>query len=170
MINYVGKFIPNLSEITKPLRHLIEKDTEFKITEEHAEALEKIKTILTSNPILKMFDPKKITKVSADASDYGLGTVLLQKHGEDWLPTSYASRSLTKTEQNYAQIEKECLALVFACTRFHHYVYGLDFMCETDHKPLETLFNKNISEVPARIQRMMLHLSKYPDMVEKNKF
>ena len=164
MINYVGKFIPHLSDITKPFRGLIDKDCDFKITTEHANSLLKIKDILTSNPILRVFDSSKQTKVSADASEYGIGAVLLQKHEDSWFPVSYASRTLTKTEQNYAQIEKECLAIVFACTRFHHYTYGRTFTCENDHKPLESLFKKSISEVPARIQRMMLYLQKYPDM------
>ena len=167
MITYVGKFVPKLSEITKPLRDLLDKNAEFKITQEHEDALKKIKQILTSNPILKVFDPKKPILISADASKFGMGAVLLQQHEDQWLPISYASRSLTKTEARYAQIEKECLAIVFACTRFHHYTYGQNFTCESDHKPLENLFKKNISEVPARIQRMMLYLQKYPDMKVK---
>ena len=128
MINYVGKFIPNLSNITKPFRKLIEKNIDFLINDEHKNSLEKIKEILSTNPILKTFDTLKETKVSADASKEGLGAVLLQKHGDSWFPVSYASRTLTKTEQRYAQIEKECLALVFACTRFHHYVYHEGFL------------------------------------------
>ena len=86
------------------------------------------------------------------------------KYDGEWYPVCYASRTLSKTEQNYAQIEKECLALVFACTKFHYYIYGRKFECITDHKPLETLFKKSIDAVPARIQRMMLVLLKYPNM------
>ena len=167
MIGYVGKFIPDLSEITKPFRQLIENGSEFRITDSHKKALKRIKYILTSNPILKRFDIKKETKLSADASKDGLGAVLLQRRGDTWFPASYASRTLAKNEQNYAQIEKECLATVFACTRFHHYVYGRAFQCETDHKPLETLFKKSISDAPPRIQRMIMTLVKYPDMTLK---
>jgi len=167
MIGYVGKFIPDLSSITKPFRQLIENEAEFLITEDHNIALKKIKSILTSNPILKRYDSSKETKLSADASKDGLGAVLLQKHENTWFPISYASRSLAKNEQKYAQIEKECLATVFACTRFHHYIYGKAFQCETDHKPLETLFKKNICDTPPRIQRMMMSLVKYPDMLLK---
>ena len=156
IIGYVGKFIPDLSEITKPFRQLIENVSEFRITDSHKKALKRIKYILTSNPILKRFDIKKETKLSADASKDGLGAVLLQRHGDTWFPVSYASRTLAKNEQNYAQIEKEYLATVFTCTRFHHYVYGRAFQCETDHKPLETLFKKSISDAPPQIQRMMI--------------
>jgi len=167
MINYVGKFIPNLSETTAPLRKLIEKDTEFKLTDDHHKCLDVIKDHLCKAPVLQIFDRDKPIKVSSDSSEYGLGAVLLQLHEKDWLPVSYASRSLNSTERRYAQIEKECLSIVFATTRFHHYVYGRRFICETDHKPLETLLKKTIPEVPARIQRMMLVLIRYPDLIVK---
>ena len=81
----------------------------------------------------------------------GLGAVLLQLHDTSWCPVSYASRALTKTDQNYSQIEKETLAVV----------YGQKFLVGSDHKPLQTIFRQNINKAPPCIQRMLLHLLKY---------
>ena len=80
---------------------------------------------------------------------------------------AYASRTLNKTEHLYAQIEKECLAVVFAVTRFHQYLYGNQFLLETDHNPLVSIIGKELSKMPARIQRMMLKIQAYPELTLK---
>ncbi|UYV80066.1 K02A2.6-like [Cordylochernes scorpioides] len=93
-----------------------------------------------------------------DASKHGLGATLLQESQ----PIIFASRSLSKTEQNYAQIEKECLAIVFACERFHQYILGkCQVIVQTDHKPLLSIFKKSILKAPQRLQRMLLRLQRY---------
>jgi hypothetical protein len=75
---------------------------------------------------------------------------------------AYASRSLTTTERRYAQIEKECLAILFACERFDLYIYGRErVVVESDHKPLEVIFKKSLLTAPRRLQRMLLKLQKY---------
>lgn len=76
-------------------------------------------------------------------------------------PIAYASRALNNTQQKYAQIEKETLAIVFGCEKFHQYVYGRHFVVESDHKPLEYIFRKPITEAPQRVQRFALTLLKY---------
>ena len=76
-----------------------------------------------------------MTKVSADASSFGLGAALLQQSQDSWKPVAYASRSMTETEQRYAQIEKEALATTLACEKFSNYLMGRHFKIETDHKP-----------------------------------
>ena len=82
-----------------------------------------------------------------------------------WWPCSslvaYASRSLTKTEQRYAQIEKELIGVLFACKKFHDYTIGKHMTVETDHKPLETILKKPLLSAPMRLQRMMLQLQRY---------
>lgn len=83
-----------------------------------------LKKTLTQEPVLKFYDPDKSTGISADASQHGLGAVLLQQHDEQWLPVAYASRALTSAESRYAQLEKELLASLYACERFHQCIYG----------------------------------------------
>ena len=111
--------------------------------------------------VLQFYDPSKATKISTDASQDGLGAVLLQLHGEDWKPVSYASRALLDAEKRYAQIEKELLSISFGCNRFHQFIHGDTVEAETDHKPLESLFQKPLVDCPLRIQRMLLKLQKY---------
>src|SRR5436190_1919486 len=77
-------------------------------------------------------------------------------------PVAYASRTLTATESSYAQIEKECLAIVFGLQRFEQYVVGRnDVLVETDHKPLESIFKKPLISAPKRLQRMLMRLQRY---------
>ena len=116
-----------------------------------------LKNILVHAPTLKYFDVNKPVVLSVDASQKGLGAVLLQ----DFLPVAYASRALTDTESRYAQIEKEALAIVFACGKFHQYILGKKVLVESDHKPLETIFKKQFDQCPARIQRIKLATQKY---------
>ncbi|KAJ8371210.1 hypothetical protein SKAU_G00112380 [Synaphobranchus kaupii] len=96
--------------------------------------------------------------VQSDSSQHGMGCCLMQE-GQ---PIAFASRALTLTEQNYAQIEKECLSIVFACQRFHHYLYERDnITAEADHKPLIAIFSKPLLNAPKRLQSMLLALQNY---------
>ena len=127
MINYLGKFMPNLSGKTALLRSLLEKDVLWSWSDKHEECLCMLKKLVTESPILKYYDPNKEMKLSVDASKYGLGAVLLQRYEEDWAPVAYGSRSLTCSEMNYAQIEKETLAILFGCNKFNQHLYGVKF-------------------------------------------
>ena len=89
---------------------------------------------------LAYFDKSAPTKVITDASPVGLGAVLVQEQGGVWTPVCYASHSLTECDQRYSQTEKEALGVVWVCERFHAYVYGMKFVVETDHKPLEVIY------------------------------
>ena len=95
--------------------------------------------------------------LQCDASDTGLGATLLQ-NGQ---PVAYAPRSLMDTERNYAQIEKELLAIVFGAEKFNQYTYGRKVFVESDHKPQEVIYQKPLVAAPKRLQRMPLHLQKY---------
>ena len=160
MINQLGKFIPQLSEATKPLRELLSAKNQWLWTSCQQQAFTTVKIMVSSNSALALFDPCRPTTVSADASSYGVGAVLIQQQTSgEWKPVSYISRSLTATEQRYAQIEKEALAVTWACERFRDFLTGLQFHIQTDHKPLVPLFTtKGLDELPIRIQRFRLRL------------
>ena len=115
------------------------------------------KNLITSAPVLAFYDVSKPVKLSVDASQEGLGAVLIQSER----PVAYASRSMTDCEKRYAQIEKEMLAIVFGLEHFHYYVYGHQTIVESDHKPLEAIVKKPLSSAPPRLQRMLLRLMKY---------
>ena len=161
MVNYLAKFVPDLSDITAPLRELLEKDAQWCFEAAHENAIERLKSIITSEPVLKYFDPQLPTKVSTDASKSGLGATLEQKHGDKWCPVAFSSRALTQAEYNYCPIEKETLSVLFGCEKFHEFVYGQLFEAENDHQPLKSIFNKPVSKAPPRIQRFLLRLYRY---------
>ena len=95
--------------------------------------------------------------MTCDASSHGLGAACLR----DGKPVACASRALSTTQKKYAQFKKEMLAVVFACNKFHDYIYGRQVTIETDHKPLETLFKRCLSSAPQRLQKMMMQLQRY---------
>ena len=115
--------------------------------------------LVISPSVLKFYNPLLPIKVSCDASKRGLGAVLEQKEIERWHPIAYASRTLNKSEQNYCQLEKEIFSIVFACTKFHDYIYGKPFHVCDDHLPLK--FTKSTVKSPPRIQRFLLRLQMY---------
>ena len=158
VVNYLSKFAPQLSTMCEPLRRLTDKNSEFDWLPKHEEALDRVKQLITQAPVLQFYDSSKDVTIECDSSDVGLGAALLQ-NGH---PVAYVSRALTQTERNYAQIEKECLAIVFATERFDHYILGkADVTVLSDHKPLEAIFKKPILTSPKRLQRMRLRLQKY---------
>ncbi|XP_046856095.1 uncharacterized protein K02A2.6-like [Xenia sp. Carnegie-2017] len=161
MVTYLGKFLPRLSDETAPLRQLLEKDVVWHFETKHRQAIENRKHLVTSSPVLTYFNPKHAIRITADASKSGLGAVLEQLEENTWKPVAYASRAMTQSEQNYAQIEKETLAIVFACERFHEYTYGRPITVRSDHKPLKAIFSKPLCRAPPRLQRLLLRLQRY---------
>ena len=149
MVNQLAKYLPDLAEINKPLRDLLRKDSIWYWGEPQQRAFDAIKTELMSSDVLAHYDVKRPTIAAADACMNGLGAVLLQTQ-EDVTrrPICYASRSLSDTETRYAVIEKEALAVTWACEKFSDYLSGLEFVVETDHKPLIPLMNtKDLSNM-----------------------
>ena len=97
-----------------------------------------------------------------DASAYGLGAVLQQKHAGGWKPVAYATHSLWETESRYAQIEKEALALTRACGKFTVHLLGKRFLMETDHAPLVPLLSsKHLDTLLPRILRSRHRLDRF---------
>lgn len=157
MVKYLAKFLPDLSEISEPLRRLTHKNVVWLWTHEHTKSFEAIKDRVITAPLLRYFDPQLDTEGQGDASEKGLGFALLQ-NGQ---PITYASRALTPAETRYSQIEKELLAQVFGLERNHQYVYGRKIRLWTDHKPLISINNKPLASCPKRLQCLLLRLKQY---------
>ena len=158
MINYVSKFIPNMSDLTAPLRQLLHQDVEWHWEEQQEASFKAIKESLVRAPILGYYDAKKSLTLQVDASSTGLGAALIQEDR----PIAYASKALTPTQERYAQIEKELLAVVFGCAKFAEYIVGRDVTVESDHKPLEAIMKKPLHVAPLRLQRMLVQLQRFP--------
>lgn len=160
LVNYVGKFIPNLATTTEPLSKLTRKGVHFDWKKEQQMAFDKLKDHLTDDTTLGYYNVNDRTQIIADASPVGLGAVLIQLKNSEPRIISYASRSLTNAERKYSQPEKEALALVWSVERFHFYIYGKEFELVTDHRALETIFSPK-SRPCARIERWVLRLQSY---------
>ena len=157
-VNYLSRFMPTISEVSEPLRKLTEKNALFMWESQQEEAFQTIKSMISSTSVLKCYDVASEITIQCDASESGLGATHLQ-NGQ---PVAFASRSLSAVEHRYAQIEKECLAIVFACSHFNQYLHGRESTTvETDHKPLVPIFQKSLHSAPKRLQRMLLRLQKY---------
>ena len=157
MLTYVQRFIPDLAEKNAPLRELLLKDVAWEWSARHEACYQELIQLLCNAPVLAFYNPCKPLILSVDASSKGLGAALIQ----EGKPVAYASRALTKCEQNYAQIEKELLAIAYGCKRFHNYVSFREVVVETDHKPLEAIFCKPLHKTPLRLQRMLMGLQRY---------
>lgn len=157
MITYLANYLPKLSTVAEPLRKLTIKNAPFEWSGEQQLAFDRLKTMVTQAPVLKYFNVRKDVVIQCDSSSTGLGAVLLQ----NGLPVCYASKSLTPTERRYAQIEKETLAILFACRKFELYIVGKEVTVQTDHLPLLRIFKKPLCEAPMRLQRMLLGLQRY---------
>ena len=165
LLNYYGKFIPNLASIVHPLNHLLQKDAKWAWTSDCAQAFAAAKEVLNSSQVLAHYDPTLPITMAGDASAYGIGSVIshVLPDGSE-RPIAFASRTLSASEKNYCQLEKEALSLVFGVKKFHQYLYGRKFTLITDHKPLLAILGPKKGIPPlaaARLQRWAILLSAY---------
>ncbi|GFO29369.1 transposon ty3-i Gag-Pol polyprotein [Plakobranchus ocellatus] len=157
LVQYMSPFIPSLSENTQPLRSLLHKNVEWQWINSHEKAFNKLKNLIHKDLTLGCFQPNMPSVIEVDSSLNGLGAVLLQNDA----PVAFASKSLTETEKRYANIERELLAVVFGCERFHTYIYGKPVIVKSDHKLLQNIHQKHIAHVAPRLQRMLLRIQPY---------
>ncbi|XP_033099920.1 uncharacterized protein K02A2.6-like [Anneissia japonica] len=165
--NYCSRFIKKYSTITEPLRQLTHKGVEFIWGKEHTLAFETLKQALANALVMAYFNVHQETELIVDASPVGLGAMLVQYYTSDdgkRIPriVSYGTRALTAVEQRYkSQLEREALAILWACEHFHVYIYGAQITVVTDHKPLVTLFGNANASLPSRLERWALRLLPY---------
>ena len=159
-------YIDKYAEIAEPLTDLTKKKSPnvIKWGETQEKAFSILKRLLVAEPILRLPDMTKPFLLRTDASDAGIGAVLLQQHEGKLFPVAYASKKLLPRERNYSIMEKECLAVVWAVKRFNVYLYGAPFVLQTDHQPLAYLNRAKFTN--GRITRWALFLQPYSITIE----
>ena len=138
LVGYFRRFVPNFAAVAVPLTDLTRKGLPNHVNWEdsHEQAFVTLKSMLTKEPVLRMPDFSKPFWLQTDASDVGVGAALLQEYEDGKFPVAYASKKLRSRERACSVVEQKCLALVWAIKRFQTYLYGKEFVLETDHQPL----------------------------------
>lgn len=157
LMTYLSPYIPHFANQSQPLRDLMKADVPFLWEADHQTCFEKLRIQVPLDKALAFYDTTKPLTLEVDASMKGLGAALTQ---EDRI-IAFASKSLTQTQANYSNIEREALGLVFGIQRFHTYLFGRGFTAVTDHKPLVNIWEKPLISAPSRLQRMFLKLQGY---------
>lgn len=167
MVNWLRKFVPGAAKLLKPLNDLLSNRQSDVITwgNEQQEAWDKIKIILTTQPVLSLYDPNKEHVLMTDASQDFVGGTLMQREDDGELhPVMYASRKCQDRETRYDIQNKEMLAIVWCCSRFYRFIYGAPFTIQTDCCALSML-NGKLSNNP-RVVRWQLYLQSFNFRVE----
>ena len=157
MVNYLSKFSARLSKLAELIRELCKEKVPFNWELEHESAFHLIKKEIVAAPILAYYNPNKPTILQTNASCKGLGACLLQNERLVY----FASRALTETQKGYVVIELESLAVAWVMEKFHHFLYGNEFILETDQKPLEAILSKSLNQVTPRLQRILIRTFPY---------
>ncbi|GBO18103.1 Transposon Ty3-I Gag-Pol polyprotein, partial [Araneus ventricosus] len=157
--SYLGGFIKNFANVARPLQELLKKDAKFTWKSPQKHSFAALKKSLIGHPVLGHFQPEADTLIHSDASGYGIGAVLVQMQDGQEKPIAYASRSLTPAEKNYSTTEKECLAVIWAISKFRPYLFGKTFTVVTDHHSLCWL--ANVKDPSGRLARWALRLQEY---------
>ena len=157
MVNYLSKFSARLSELAEPIRDLCKEKAPFNWGPEHNSAFQLIKKEIAAAPTLAYCNPKKPTVLQTNASCKRLGACLLQNQK----PVYFASRALLEMQKGYVVIELESLAVAWAMEKFHHFLYGNEFVLETDQKPLEAILSKSLNQATPRLQHILIRTFPY---------
>ena len=166
LAGYYRDYIQDFSTIAAPLSDLTKKGLPNKIpwNNHHQQAFNQLIDSLTQNPILRLPNLSKPFVLRTDASDVGLGAILLQEYNSTLFPVSFASKKLSSQERKYSTSEKECLAIVWAINKYDKYLHGTDFTLQTDHEALKYLECAKFNN--ARIMRWAIALQPYHMKVE----
>ena len=169
MINYCARFVKGQADVAAPLRELAKKsDAEFVWSQACERAFEALKAQLTGEQTLAYFDINKRTELMVDASPIGLGAILSQiDHYGNSVVVAYASKVLSPAEQNYGQIDREMLAIVWGCLKFGYFLRGCpEFTVWTDHQPLVPIFNNPNIKLTVRMEKWMQRMLDFSVVVK----
>ena len=155
LVNYLNRFSPHLAELSEPLRQICRQNMEFELTESACVAFSRKKEEISRNITLPYFNPNSSTTLQTDASKKGLSAVLLQNSR----PVMFVS--LTGSERNYQNLERECLATIWGMEKFHYFLCGKKFTLETNQKPLVSIYRKHMVEISPKIQRLIVRSFPY---------
>nr|XP_006823664.1 PREDICTED: uncharacterized protein LOC100372741 [Saccoglossus kowalevskii] len=166
LTGFYREYIPNYAAIAVPLTDLTKNGQPIKVVwgEAQEKAYRTLIHIITSKPILRLHDSHKPYVLRTDASDIGIASVLLQGHDGKLFPVSYASKKLSQREKAYSTIEKECLAIVWSVKKYMMYLYGTQFILQTDHQPL--LYVDKAKFINDKVMRWAMFLQNYRFTVE----
>ena len=169
LIMFYSRFMPHHSTVLAPLNSLLKKNVPWRWTKTEDNAFMAAKNLLLNSRTLVHYDETLPLVLSCDASSYGAGAVLSHVINGKHQPIAFASCTLTETQRNYSQLEKEAFSIIFGLKRFHQYLCGRSFTILTDHRPLLTLLGPHRA-VPAhtasRLQRWALILASYHYKIE----
>ena len=170
LVNYYGKFLPNLSTTLAPLYKLLRQGVKWQWGFAQEAALAEIKKALQSPNLLAHFDSNKLLVLACDASPVGVGAVLSHRLDDGTeKPISFASRTLSPAERKYSQLDKEALAIIFGVKHYHQYLYAREFVILSDHQPLKHILSESKATpamASARIQRWAILLGGYHYRIE----
>ena len=152
MINNLSRYSAHSAHLTAPLSALTHQATDYKPGKVHFENFNQLKVEISNMKALPYFDVNAETTLQMDASKKGLGACLVQKGKV----ICYASRALTKTEQNYQDLEWEALGTIWGMEKFHCFLYGKEFTLETKQKPLVSIYMKHMIDISPRVQRFIV--------------
>ena len=162
LVNFLNRYSPKLANLCTPLRELIAKDVQYRPTAIHEKAFRDIKEEFRKKITLPYFSKEETSTLQTDTSKKGFGAVLIQKGKLIY----FASHTLSPAEKNYQNLERECMAAVWGMEKFHYYLYGTEFILQTDQRPLVSIFKKHMLQISPRIQRIAIRTWPYTFTME----